>query len=319
MIAALCSASHPWWVWAGFVLLVFILLAIDLGVFHRKTHSVTIREALTWALVWFGLAMVFNIVVWWQCGTETALQFFTGYIIEESLSIDNLFVILLIFTAFRIPSKLQHRVLFWGILGAMIMRGILIGLGAAIVSRFDWVFYVFGAFLVYTGFRMLFQQEENFDPHESFVVRYLGKIVPISKRLDGEKFFTMERGKRAATLLFVTLIVIEFTDLVFAFDSIPAIFAITTNPFIVFTSNIFAILGLRSLYFVIAEAHGLFKHLKTGLAIILAFIGIKLLLKDIVHINIFVSLGIVIAVLATSIAYSIFDARSEKKISKRRK
>jgi tellurite resistance protein TerC len=305
VLDALCAAHHPWYMWAGFVALVLAFLAIDLGIFHRKTHAVSIKEAVIWAVVWFGAAMIFNALVLWQCGAQKGLEFFTGYIIEKSLSVDNLFVILLVFTAFSIPAKLQHRVLFWGIVGALVMRGALIGIGAALITRFDWIFYLFGAFLLYTGFKMFFEKEEKFDPKKSWIVRWIERIVPVQK-LDSDHFFTRHKGKFAVTILFVALIVVEFTDLVFAFDSIPAIFAITTDPFIVFTSNVFAILGLRSLYFVIAKAHDMFSHLKTGLAVILVFIGLKLLAKDIYHMNIFVSLGVVLGILAISIIASIF-------------
>lgn len=312
MFAGLCAATHPFWVWALFILLVFVLLAIDLGIFHRKTHAVTIKEALIWAAVWFAVAMLFNLWVWSDCGTTKALQFFTGYIIELSLSVDNLFIFLLIFLAFSIPAKFQHRVLFWGIIGALIMRGLLIAAGAALIAKFHWIFYVFGAFLLWTGAKMIFTKEEKFDPRKSVVVRWLKKIVPVSHKLKGEQFFTKMKGRLAVTMLFVALIVVEFTDVVFAFDSVPAIFAITTDPFIVFTSNVFAILGLRSIYFVIAKAHEIFSHLKTGLAIVLIFIGLKLLLKEIYDINIFASLGFVIVVLGASIGYSIYEAKTKK-------
>jgi tellurite resistance protein TerC len=305
-------ANHPWWLWAGFVVMVLIFLALDLGVFHRKTHAVSVNEALAWAAVWFGLAMLFNLAYWLACGHEAGLQFFTGYLIEKSLSVDNLFVILLIFVSFRIPVTQQHRVLFWGIIGALVMRGLLIALGAALIARFDWIFYVFGAFLIWTGGKMLFEKEDDFDPHDGWVVRAVKKVVHVTKKDYGAKFFVKEKGKLAVTTLFVALLVVEITDVVFAFDSIPAIFAITTDPFIVFTSNVFAILGLRSLYFVIAKAHDLFSHLKTGLAIILLFIGVKLLLKDVYHMSIFVSLEVVIGILATSIAYSMYDAKRSK-------
>jgi tellurite resistance protein TerC len=318
MLEALCSGGQSFWIWAVFIAFVFLLLLIDLGLFHKKTHEVGIKEALLWALVWFGLAMAFNVLVWLECGGDLGLQFFTGYLIEKSLSVDNLFVILLIFTSFSIPAIYQHRVLFWGILGALVMRGLLIALGAALIARFEWIFYVFGLFLLWTGGKMLFEKEGVFDPHKSWAVRMIHKIVPV-KKLDGEKFFTKANGKFAVTILFVALVVVEFTDVVFAFDSIPAIFAITNDPFIVFTSNVFAILGLRSLYFVIAKAHDLFKHLKTGLAIILLFVGLKLLLKDFLHMSIFISLGVVLAILATSIAYSIIEKKMEDQAKGKKK
>jgi len=314
VIEQLCTSGGTFLTWVVFVAFVLVLLWIDLAIFHKKTHSVSIREALVWALVWFGLAMAFNVFVWYECGAKIGLEFFTGYLIEKSLSVDNLFVILLIFTAFSIPAKLQHRVLFWGIVGALVMRGLLILIGAALIAQFDWIFYLFGAFLVYTGAKMFFTSDEKFDPHDSFAVRLLKRFVRVSKKSHNEAFFVKEKGKVAVTILFVALVVVEFTDVIFAFDSIPAIFAITSNPFIVFTSNVFAILGLRSLYFVIAKAHDLFRHLKTGLAIILVFIGAKLLLKDFFHLNIFISLGVVLAVLVTSIAYSIVEQKMMKKV-----
>jgi tellurite resistance protein TerC len=291
----------------AFVLFVIILLVVDLGIFHRKSHAVSIKEALIWAGVWFGLAMLFNLWVWWECGAELGLQFFTGYLIEKSLSVDNLFVILLIFMSFGIPSKFQHRVLFWGILGALIMRGLLIGVGAALVARFEWIFYLFGIFLLYTGIKMFFEEEGDYDPRESGLLKLIHKFVPVSRKLHGERFFTRERGRLAVTMLFVTLIIVEFTDVIFAFDSIPAIFAISSDPFIVFTSNVFAILGLRSLYFVVAKAHDLFKHLKTGLAVILSFIGVKLLIRHFYEIPIFISLAVVILILLISVLTSIYE------------
>jgi tellurite resistance protein TerC len=312
MVLDMC-ANHPWWLWGLFVLFVCFLLWLDLAIFHRKTHQVSIKEALMWAGIWFLLAMAFNLVVWWQCGAVKGLQFFTGYIIEKSLSVDNLFVILMIFTAFSIPGKFQHRVLFWGIVGALVLRGLLIILGAALIARFEWVFYLFGIFLVYTGIKMLFHDDEEFDPHKSRVVRWVHSVVPVSRKLDGQKFFTRVGARRGITMLFMALIVVEFTDVIFALDSIPAIFAITTDPFIVFTSNVFAILGLRSLYFVVAKAHDLFSHLKTGLAIILIFIGCKLLVKQFFHIGEVVSLVLVLAVLAISILVSVAENKRGRK------
>lgn len=295
----------PVFMWVGFIGLILVFLLVDLGVFNRKAHAITIKEALTWAAVWFILAMLFNVWIYYQFGQDTALQFFTGYLIEKSLSVDNLFVFLMIFTAFSIPAVYQHRILFWGIIGAIIMRGIFIGLGAALLERFEWIFYIFGFVLIYGAYRMQFNKEEKFDPNKSAIVRFIHHIIPVSSTLEGQKFFTKEHGRTAITILLLTLIVIELTDVVFAFDSIPAIFAITTDPFIVFTSNIFAILGLRSLYFVLAAISGMFEYLKSGLAVILLFIGIKLLIRQYYHIPTMVSLIFIIAVLTVTIIASI--------------
>ena len=297
--------------WLAFIAFVLLLLFLDLKLFHKKTHEVSIKEALLWTLFWVALALAFNAFLWYECGAKKALEFFTGYVIEKSLSVDNLFVILLIFTSFAIPSKLQHRVLFWGILGALILRGGLIILGAALVTRFEWIFYLFGAFLIWTGINMFKDEEEKFDHEKSFAVRLVRRFFPVTKKLHGEHFFVKERGKLAVTILFVALVVVEFSDVIFAFDSIPAIFAITTDPFIVFTSNVFAILGLRSLYFVIAKAHDMFAHLKTGLAIILIYIGIKLLVKHWYEIPIVFSLEVVMTILAISIIYSVVEKRAD--------
>lgn len=311
MIAAMCSSGGAWWMWLAFIAFVLLLLFLDLKLFHKKTHEVSIKEALLWTLFWVALALAFNAFLWYECGAKKALEFFTGYVIEKSLSVDNLFVILLIFTSFAIPSKLQHRVLFWGILGALILRGGLIILGAALVSRFEWVFYLFGAFLIWTGIHMFKDEKEEFDHEKSFAVRLVRRFFPVTKTLRGEHFFVKERGKLAVTILFVALVVVEFSDVIFAFDSIPAIFAITTDPFIVFTSNVFAILGLRSLYFVIAKAHDMFAHLKTGLAIILIYIGVKLLIKHWYEIPIVFSLEVVMTILAISIIYSIVEKKAD--------
>lgn len=303
--------------WGGFILLILVFLLIDLGFFNKKNHVISIKEALLWTLVWFSLAMLFNLFVYLEFGTEPALQFFTGYLIEKSLSVDNLFVMLLIFTSFKIHAKYQHRILFWGILGALIMRGLMIGVGAALVAKFHWLLYIFGAFLIYAGIKMFMKKEDNFDPHEAWIVRFVHKFVPVSRKHKEDRFFTKENGRIAVTLAFMTLLVIEFTDLVFALDSIPAIFAITTDAYLVFTSNVFAILGLRSLYFVMARAHDLFHYLNIGLAVILIFIGLKMLLEKWVHISIFMSLGVVVLILAVSIIASVLH--KPKKQHKKKK
>jgi tellurite resistance protein TerC len=304
---------NPLFMWIGFLALVAVMLAIDLGIFHRRAHKITIREALAWAAVWFGLAMLFNIWIYFEFGAEPALQFLTGYLIEKSLSVDNLFVFLVIFAAFSIPEEYQHRVLFWGILGAIITRGIFIGLGVAIIDHFVWAFLLFGLVLLYAAYRMQFSAEKKFDPEQSMIVRMVEKLIPVSRNRTEEHFFVLEHGKRAITVLLLTLIVIELTDIVFAFDSIPAIFAITTDPFVVFTSNIFAILGLRSLYFVLADMQGMFEYLKSGLAVILLFIALKLIFKPFhIEIPIVVSLIFIIFVLIISIFASVLHSRRSK-------
>lgn len=321
----------PWMMWAGFLLLVFILLEIDLGILNRKDHVIEVREALLWSAFWISLAMVFNGWLYWQFGSDVALEFFTGYLIEKSLSVDNLFVFLMIFTAFNIPRLYQHRILFWGILGAIIMRGVFIVAGAALVERFHGVFFIFAAILLYGAYRMQFDKDEKFDPDKSLMVRLVRKVFPVSGKLHGHDFFVKENGRRAVTILFVALIVIELTDVVFATDSIPAIFAITTDPFIVFTSNIFAILGLRALYFALAGVHAMFQYLKTGLAFILAFIGVKMLIigtppilgffgfdaaahaLEAIKIPTWISLIVIVVILTTAIVASILKNRSDLK------
>ncbi|MGV8086809.1 MAG: TerC/Alx family metal homeostasis membrane protein [Candidatus Woesearchaeota archaeon] len=299
------SGVNPILMWAGFLLLIIIFLIIDLGILNKKKHEVGVKEALIWTGVWFGLSMLFNLFVYYEFGHKVALEFFGGYLLEKALSIDNIFVIFLLFTSFKIEKKYQHKILVWGIIGAIILRGILILLGTALVEKFEWVFYVFGLFLIYSAIQMLFKRDEGFDPHNSRIVKIIHKIVPVSRDHKDGKFIVRNNGKIAVTIMFVTLIVIELTDLVFAFDSIPAIFGITTDPFIVFTSNIFAILGLRSLYFVIAKVHDLFHYLNYGLALILAFIGLKMLLMKIVHISTAYSLGVVFVLLLVSVIASI--------------
>ena len=310
---------NPIFMWIGFIVLVLIFLIVDLGLFHKKNKPVTVKEAITWTFVWIGLSLLFNLFIFLEFGSEPALKFLTGYLLEKSLSLDNIFVIFLIFASFKIEQKYQHKILFWGIIGALFMRGILIGLGSALVTKFNWIFYIFGIFLIYSGISMVFKKDEDYDPHETWVVRFLNKVFPVSRNHMNGKFFTKENGKIALTIIFVTLIVIEFTDVVFAFDSIPAIFGITTDPFIVFTSNIFAILGLRSLYFVIAKIHDMFVYLNYGLAAILVFIGIKMIVAEFFEIPLLLSLGIVFFLLFVSIIASITFGRKakKKKISKK--
>lgn len=298
--------------YAGFITVILFFLALDLGVFHKRAHVVRFKEALGWTAVWFSCAMLFALSLVFKRSSEEALEFVTGYIIELSLSMDNVFVIALIFSYFRVPSQFQHRVLFWGILGALVMRGIMIGLGAALVSRFHWLLYIFGAFLIVSGIRMLFADEEGVQPQKNPLIRLARKYFPFSCDYDGQNFITVENGKRVLTPLVLVLLMVETTDLVFALDSIPAIFAVTTKPFIIFTSNVFAILGLRSLYFVLAGAIALFRYLKFGLSIVLVYVGIKMLIDHWVEISTAWSLGFIGLILSASILVSWIAARLEK-------
>jgi tellurite resistance protein TerC len=297
------------WLWGGFLALVLALLALDLGVFHRKDRAISTRDALAWTVVWIALSFGFGGFIWWQFGGDRALEFLTGYLIEKSLSVDNLFVFVLVFASFRVPSVYQHRVLFWGILTALVLRAAMILGGTALLQRFSWLIYVFGAFLVVTGVRLLRHQDGEHDPERTWAFRALRRVVPSTTRFDGHSFFTIENGKRVATPLFLALALIEISDVVFALDSIPAIFGVTLDPFIVFTSNIFAILGLRSLYFAMAQLLGRFEHLKVGLALVLVFIGGKMTLASFVHVPSAVSLLVVAALLGGSMAYSFRKTR----------
>ncbi|QQS34521.1 MAG: TerC family protein [Acidobacteriota bacterium] len=270
--------DYPYWVWILFFSIVLTALAVDLLIVNRKAHAPTRRETFIWATVWVSLALSFGIFIFYQFGINHAKLFLTGYLIELSLSVDNLFVFLLIFTFFKVPKEFQHRVLFWGIMGALVMRMIMIFAGAELVERFHWIIYIFGAFLVYTGLKMFKGSDDDFEPHESFFIKLVTRYVRISKEYDGEKFITVKDGVRTGTLLLLVLITVELTDLVFAVDSIPAIFGITTDRFIIYTSNIFAILGLRTFFFLLADLADRFHYLKYGLAFILTFIGLKMLL-----------------------------------------
>jgi tellurite resistance protein TerC len=300
------------WLWVGFIAFVLVMLALDLGVFHRKAHAVKPREAAIWVAVWVVLALLFAGGLAYFENSRTALTFLTGYVIEESLSVDNLFVMVVIFDYFAVPAACQHRVLFYGILGALVMRGLFIGLGALLLSRFEWILYVFGAMLLVTGVRMMFKHDEEFDGDNNRVVQLMRRFVPMTGTYHGKHFFTVENGRRLATPLLLVLVLVEFTDLIFAVDSIPAIFGITRDPFIVFTSNIFAILGLRSMYFLLAAVVEKFYLLKYGLAIILSFIGVKMLGERWFHLDIMLSLGVVIGVLALSIAASLIWVERER-------
>jgi tellurite resistance protein TerC len=288
------------------------MLALDLGVFHKKAHKIPVKEAVTWTLIWITLAMVFSVFIYFEFGKIKALEFLTGYVIEYSLSVDNIFVFILIFSYFAVKDKYQHRVLFWGIIGALIMRAIFIFAGVALINRFHWIVIIFGAFLVFTGIRMLLHKETEVDPEKNVIVRFFRKFLPVSKEMHGDKLFIHENHKLYATPLFLVLLVIESSDLIFAVDSIPAILAISQDTFIVYTSNIFAILGLRSLYFALAGVMDLFRYLKVGLAFVLTFVGIKMLL-DFFHIEIHIllSLGIILGILLISVLASVIIKEKE--------
>ncbi len=303
------------WFWVGFVAFVLAMLALDLGVFNKTPHVVKAKEAAVWTSVWVALALLFAAGLGYFVDRQTALTFLTGYVIEESLSVDNIFVIVLIFQYFAVPAKYQHRVLFWGILGALVMRGVFIGVGAALLARFEWIIYVFGAILVVTGIRMAVKQDEEFDGEQNPVVKFVRRFLPVTHDYRDKHFFTVQDGKRYATPLLLVLVLVEATDLIFAIDSIPAIFGITRDPFIVFTSNIFAVMGLRSLFFLLAHVVTKFYLLKYGLAAILTFIGTKMLIEHWVHIPIMVSLGVVVAVLAVSIVGSLVWPQARPKVA----
>jgi tellurite resistance protein TerC len=279
--------------WIFFNLFVLAMLALDLGVFHKKSHEVSVREALTWTCVWITLAMFFNLFIYYYFDKVKALEFFTGYLIEKSLSVDNIFVIILIFSYFKVPSAYQHKVLFWGILGALVMRAIFILTGVELIHRFHWLIYIFGAFLVYTGIRMLTSGDLKIDPEKNPLVKLARRIMPITPSFEGDRFFVKQEGKTWATPLFLVVILIETTDLIFAVDSIPAILAISDDSFIVYTSNVFAILGLRSLYFALAGIEKYFVYLKYGLSAILVFVGVKMCIADLFKIPIEVSLIVI--------------------------
>jgi len=315
------------WLWVGFNLLVLALLALDLGVFHRKAHAVSVREATIWSVVWISLSMLFNLGIYffWHdvapdspySNGDAALAFFTGYLIEKSLSVDNIFVFVLIFSYFSVPDRYQHRVLFWGILGALVMRATLILVGAALIKEFHWIIWIFGAFLIFTGIRMAFHKDEALHPEDNPLVKGLKRFMPVTHEYRGARFFVREAGKLMATPLLLVLLIVESTDLVFAVDSIPAIFAVTEDPFIVYTSNVFAILGLRSLYFLLAGVMHKFHYLKLGLSAVLTFVGLKMLLPDLSElitgvaykIPTLLSLGVVATILAVAVVASLLRAR----------
>ncbi len=314
-------------IWIAFFVLFIAVLALDLGVLHRESREMSVRQALGWTTVWILTALSFSGLVYgvyehhwlgWRVGessmsgSEAMIQYITGYLLEWSLSVDNIFVIAVIFTFMKIPPQFQYRVLFWGIVGAIVLRGAMIAMGAALIHAFDWMFYVFGAILLLSAARMLKSEEEQFDPSKSVLVRIARRVYPVTDRLDGDRFFTMEQGKRAATPLFVTLLLVAFADVVFAVDSIPAIFAVTQDPFIVFTSNAFAILGLRSLYFAIAGLMMMFKYIKFSLIFILAFVGVKMMLHHHLQISHAISLGVIVGFLVIGIVASLMSSRRER-------
>ncbi len=313
------------WLWVGFLGLVLVLLAVDLGLLNRKAHVFSTREALAWTAFWVILALIFNIGVFYLykknlfgvgatvghplTGQEAALRFLTGYLVEKSLSLDNIFVIAMIFAYFQVPAMFQHRVLFWGILGALVLRGVMIAAGTALIHRFEWVIYIFGGLLVVTAFKMLVQKQEKIEPDRNPLVRLARRFYPVTAEFEGQRFFTRMNGRRAVTPLFLVLLVVESTDVLFAIDSIPAIFGVTTDPFLVFTSNVFAILGLRSLYFVLASIIEKFRYLKLSIVVVLAYIGVKMLVSAFFKIDPLISLAVVCSVLAVGMVASIVVAR----------
>lgn len=304
------------WGWIGFNVAVLAILALDLGVLHRRSSKVSLKEAATWSAVWVALSLCFAFAVYRTLGRQSGLEFLTGYLIEYALSVDNIFVFVLIFSYFSVPEKYQHRVLFWGIVGALILRGVMIVAGSALVTRFEWMLYIFGAFLVFTGLRMAFQKaEETYNPEKDPVLRLTRRLVPVTDDYRGDSFFVREpdaagKLRYAATPLFIVLLIVDTTDIIFATDSIPAIFAVTRDPFIVYTSNICAVLGLRALYFLLAGVVDKFVYLKLGLSIVLVFIGAKMLADPFIHLPIVASLGVVAAVLAASILASLRSQRT---------
>jgi tellurite resistance protein TerC len=300
------ASPHLWVVFSVFVL---GMLALDLGVFNRKAHEVHYKEALAWSIVWVALSMAFNAWIYFRFGSEKALEFLTGYVIEKALSVDNIFVFVILFASFAVPKIYQHRVLFWGVLGAIFMRAIFIGLGAALISRFDWIMYVFGAILIYTGIKLMAEGEAEPHPEKNPIYKLARRIMPAVPEYHGKKFTIVQNGRRYATPLLLVLLAIEATDVVFAVDSIPAIFAITTDPFIVYTSNIFAILGLRAMYFLLAGIIDKFHYLKYGLALVLLFVGVKMIIEDWLHVPIALSLGVIAFLLGGSIVFSVLKPR----------
>lgn len=300
----------PIWVWPAFLSFIALVLVLDLFVFHRKAHAVELKEAFIWSMAWVVMGTSFAGIVWLWAGSQYAGEYIAGYVIEKSLSVDNIFVFALIFGYFNVPREYQHRVLVWGIIGAVVFRIIFIMLGSTLLDRFDWMFYVFGAFLIFTGLRMAIGKETEVDPEKNFALRLMRRAIPVTTQYHGVNFFTRQNGVLMATPLLAVLVVIETTDIIFAIDSIPAIFAVTDEPFIVFSSNAFAILGLRMMYFLLSGALHRFPYLKIGLAVVLIFVGIKMMLADTYHMPILISLGVIATVLITSMGYSLYATRN---------
>ena len=298
--------------WVGFNLCVLLILAIDLGLFNRHARAITIREAAAWTAVWVTLSLLFNAWIFVSHGHRPGTEFLTAYLVEQSLSMDNIFVFLLVFRAFGIASRFQHRVLFWGVLGAIMLRGSMIALGTVLIQRFEWILYFFGAFLLYAGGHMFFRGQEDFHPERNPLLGWARRIFPMAESVDGEQFFVREGGRWAITTLFLTLLVVESSDVVFAVDSIPAVFGITREPFLVYTSNICAILGLRSYYFLLSGALEMFQYVDEGVSIVLVFVGLKMLAEPWIHVSPLVSLAVVCGILGTALAVSIIAARRSR-------
>lgn len=311
--------TSTWILWTSFNAFVLVMLALDLGVFHRDDHEVTPKEAALWTVVWVGVALLFGGLLFWWKGSDVSLQYLTGYLIEKSLSADNIFIFLLVFSYFRVPAAYQHRVLFWGILGALAMRGALIVVGATLLAKFSWLMYVFGGFLLFTGLRLASQTEMAVDPSKNRIVKLVRRVLPMTDDYDGHRFFTRRDGRLLATPLLIVLLIIESSDLMFALDSVPAIFGIPTDPFIVYTSNVFAILGLRSLYFLLANVMGKLRFLKVGLALILAFVGAKMLLMHWIRFPAATSLAIIGTILSITVGASLLLPQQADAPAKRRK
>jgi tellurite resistance protein TerC len=299
--------------WAGFSTLVLGMLALDLGVFHKKSHEVGFREALGWSVVWVALSALFGVAIWQMSGPQPALEFTTAYLVEKALAVDNIFVFVVLFTFFGVPAAYQHRVLFWGIIGALVMRGVFIGIGAALLHQFHWLMYVFGGLLLFTAVKLFFSKEEHHDPEASPVYRLFRRFVPSTSEYRGDAFVVKEAGKWVATPLLAVLVLVEASDLLFAVDSIPAVFAVTKDPFIVYTSNIFAILGLRSMYFLLADVVHRFHYLKPALSLVLGFVGVKMLVSGVYKVPVGVSLGVIATVLTTSVVLSLVWPKAEAK------
>ncbi len=313
---------HHTWMWSAFAIVVTVMLALDLGVFHRRAHVVRPREALMWSIVWVSLAASFAGGLWMLDGHQTAIEFTAGYVVEQALSVDNLFVFLLLFSYFKVPEALQHRVLFWGIIGALVLRAIVISAGALLLARYHWILYLFGAFLVFTGIKMLLQNEDDeMEPERNPVLKLVRRVVPVTDHFEGDRFFTRAAWgsdrimRTVATPLFVVLVLVETTDLLFAVDSIPAVFGVTRDPFVVYTSNVFAILGLRSLYFLLAAVVHRFWLLKPALSLVLMFVGAKMLVSAFYHVPTVLSLGVIIAILGGAVIVSLRFPRADAHVA----